>query len=52
MIVAALDATFERKAFGNVLNLIPKSESVVKLSSVCVECGNDASFTFRTINEK
>ena len=35
VIVAALDATFERKAFKNVLNLIPICESVIKLDSVC-----------------
>jgi len=34
-LVAALDADFQRKPFGNVINLIPISESVTKLDAVC-----------------
>eukprot|EP00824_Muranothrix_gubernata_P010392 TRINITY_DN23398_c0_g3_i1.p1 TRINITY_DN23398_c0_g3~~TRINITY_DN23398_c0_g3_i1.p1 ORF type:complete len:316 (+),score=31.38 TRINITY_DN23398_c0_g3_i1:41-949(+) len=35
VIVAALDGTFQRKPFGRVLDLIPLSESVTKLTAVC-----------------
>ncbi|EDM06735.1 rCG32815, isoform CRA_a [Rattus norvegicus] len=38
VIVAALDGTFQRKAFGSILNLVPLAESVVKLTAVCMEC--------------
>lgn len=48
VIVAALDATFQRVGFGDILRLIPLAESVVKLKAVCMACFNDASFTKRT----
>jgi thymidine kinase len=45
VIVAALDGTFKREPFGDVLRLIPKAESVIKLSAVCMVCRKDAAFT-------
>jgi len=51
VIVAALDGTFQRRPFGSVLELIPLSEQVTKLSAVCVLCYNDASFTRRLGSE-
>lgn len=45
VIVAALDGTFQKKPFGSVLELVPLSESVTKLSAVCMICFRDASFT-------
>ena len=33
--------------FGNILNLVPLAESVVKLKAVCMVCYNDAAFTRR-----
>lgn len=51
VIVAALDGTFQRKPFGKVLNLIPLSETVTKLSAVCVLCQDDAAFSVRLSNE-
>lgn len=47
VIVAALDATFLRKPFANVTDLIAQAESVHKLAAVCVVCGRDAAFSFR-----
>jgi len=47
VIVAALDATFQRKPFGRVLELIPMAEKITKLSAVCVVCNSDAFFTQR-----
>ncbi|XP_051851445.1 thymidine kinase, cytosolic isoform X1 [Antechinus flavipes] len=52
VIVAALDGTFQRKAFGNILNLIPLAESVVKLTAVCMECFREAAYTKRLGVEK
>ena len=47
--VAALDSTFQRKPFGNIINLLPVAEKVTKLTAVCVYCGNEASFTQRVV---
>ncbi|KAG8172505.1 hypothetical protein JTE90_017586 [Oedothorax gibbosus] len=47
VIVAALDGTFQRKAFGNMLQLVPLAESVVKLTAICMLCFGEASFTQR-----
>ena len=47
VIVAGLDGTFQQKPFGKLLDLIPISENVRKLTAVCVVCGNEASFTQR-----
>jgi thymidine kinase len=51
VIVAALDGTFQRKPFGNVLSLVPLAESVTKLNSVCMMCYADAPFTRRLTSE-
>ncbi|KAF0887075.1 KITH protein, partial [Crocuta crocuta] len=47
VIVAALDGTFQRKAFGAILNLVPLAESVVKLTAVCMQCYREAAYTKR-----
>nr|XP_033815949.1 thymidine kinase, cytosolic [Geotrypetes seraphini] len=52
VIVAALDGTFQRKAFGGILNLVPLAESVVKLNAVCMECFREAAYTKRLGAEK
>lgn len=52
IIVAALDGTFQRTGFGDILNLVPLAESVVKLTAVCMSCFADASYTKRIGNEK
>merc|ERR1712023_449048 len=41
VIVASLDATFERKEFGQACQLLPVAEQVTKLSAVCTSCGAD-----------
>ncbi|XP_046854786.1 thymidine kinase, cytosolic-like isoform X1 [Xenia sp. Carnegie-2017] len=51
VIVAALDGTFQRQAFGNVLSLVPLAESVVKLNAVCMNCFKDAAFSMRLGSE-
>uniref|UniRef100_A0A8D8X9L9 Thymidine kinase n=1 Tax=Cacopsylla melanoneura TaxID=428564 RepID=A0A8D8X9L9_9HEMI len=52
ILVAALDGTFERKGFTNILNLIPLAESVEKINAVCMSCFRDAAFTKRIGQEK
>ena len=51
VIVAALDCTFQMKPFKKVTDLLAISETVDKLTSVCLDCGNDAAFTKRTSSE-
>ncbi|ABO93888.1 predicted protein, partial [Ostreococcus lucimarinus CCE9901] len=51
VIVAALDATFQRKPFNSVLQLVPLAENVTKLTAVCTDCAADAAFTARTTKE-
>lgn len=46
VVVAALDATFQRKPF-RVVELIPVAEKVTKLTAVCRSCSRDAAFTIR-----
>lgn len=40
------------QAFGSILNLVPLSESVVKLNAVCMECFREAAYTKRLGMEK
>jgi len=47
VLVAALDGTFQRKPFSDILNLVPLAEEVTKLSAVCMSCFQDASFSKR-----
>jgi len=47
VIIAALDGTFQRKPFNNILELIPLAEDVTKLTAVCTYCQKDASFSKR-----
>ena len=51
VVVAALDGTFQRKPFGDILSLIPLSENVTKLNSVCMNCFGDAAFSKRITAE-
>jgi thymidine kinase len=52
VIVAALDGSYQRRGFGDILNLIPLAESVIKLTAVCMICFEEASFTKRIGAEK
>lgn len=52
VVIAALDGTFQRKPFGHILSLVPMAEQVTKLSAVCIECGNEAAFTRRTVDSQ
>jgi len=51
VIIAGCDATFLLNPFGELCQLVATAESVVKLTSVCKECMEDASFTKRITNE-
>lgn len=51
VIIAALDGTYERQPFANILAIIPLAENVIKLSAVCPFCSSDAAFSFRTTQQ-
>jgi thymidine kinase len=52
--VAGLDGDFERKKFGQMLDLIPNCDSVTKFKSLCSICknGEPGIFSLRLTNEK
>lgn len=52
IIVAGLDGDYRRKKFGEILDLIPLSNEVIKLSAICNKCGKEAYYTFRKTNEE
>ena len=52
VIVAALDGTYQRKGFANILELVPLAEEVIKLTAVCMICFEDGSFTKRMTEDK
>jgi thymidine kinase len=52
VIVAALDGDFARRPFGEVCDLVPRCETVEKLSAVCAGCRSRdraGAFTQRTV---
>jgi len=52
--ICGLDGDFERKPLGSLLQLIPFSDNIIKLKSLCSLCrdGTPGVFSFRTTNEK
>lgn len=52
--ICGLDGDFERKKFGNILDLIPLCDKVRKLTSLCSICkdGTSAIFSMRLTSEK
>ena len=51
--VCGLDGDFQKKKFGQILDLIPHCDSVTKLKAICKACpiGQRALFSFRITNE-
>ena len=45
-----LDGDFKREKFGEILDLIPFCNSIIKLKGVCNNCDNDALFSHRIID--
>ena len=52
--VCGLDSDFERKKFGQILDLIPLCDKVNKLTSLCSQCkdGTPGIFSMRLTSEK
>lgn len=45
--ICGLDGDYKRQMFGDTLSLVPLADKVIKLTSICEDCGDDAPFTFR-----
>jgi thymidine kinase len=50
--IFGLDGDFQRQKFGNILDIIPFSDTVEKLHARCNECENNAIFSHRIIHQK
>ncbi len=51
--VCGLDGDFKREKFGQILDLIPLCDNVIKLKAVCQHCKKcDAIYTYRKSNEE
>ena len=52
--ICGLDGDFERKKFGQILDLVPLSDKITKLSSLCSLCkdGTPGIFSMRLTDEK
>ena len=49
IIIAALNGNSNRETFGEVINLVPMAESIKKLNAICLDCGNEATFSHRIV---
>eukprot|EP00471_Norrisiella_sphaerica_P000792 CAMPEP_0184487754 /NCGR_PEP_ID=MMETSP0113_2-20130426/10315_1 /TAXON_ID=91329 /ORGANISM="Norrisiella sphaerica, Strain BC52" /LENGTH=173 /DNA_ID=CAMNT_0026870153 /DNA_START=317 /DNA_END=838 /DNA_ORIENTATION=- len=52
VIVAGLDGDFQRQRFGQVLDIVPIADAVIKLSAKCSVCDEEAPFTGRVVDSK
>lgn len=50
VILAGLDQDFRREPFGPMPHLLAVADEVVKLRAICVQCGREASHTYRSVN--
>jgi len=51
VVIAALQSTYEKKEWKNVVPLFVEVNQLILLTAVCVTCGADASFTRRLSDE-
>ena len=52
VIICGLDSDYKREKFGDMWDLIPYSDYIVKLKGKCNDCSNDSIFTYRISHEK
>lgn len=52
VIICGLDSDYKREKFGDMWDLIPYSDYIVKLKGKCNNCTNSSIFTYRISNEK
>ena len=51
VVVTGLDGDYQRKPMGEILQLIPIADNIIKLSSKCAICNEDAIFTHRIVDD-
>jgi len=47
VIVSGLDMDYKRKPFENISKLLTKADDILKLNAVCVECGDNAIYSYK-----
>ena len=52
VVICGLDSDFKREKFGDMWDLIPYSDNILKLKGRCNDCNKPSLFTYRTTNEK
>ena len=52
VIIAGLDMDFQGSPFGPMPQLLAIAEHVTKVHAICIDCGDNASFSFRKSKEK
>ena len=52
VIICGLDSDFKREKFGDIWDLIPYSDNIIKLKGKCNDCHKPSLFTYRTTNGK
>jgi len=50
--IVGLDGDFKKNKFGNLLDLIPHCDTIIKLKSKCYNCNNNGIFSKRITDEK
>ena len=50
VIVSGLDGDYKMEKFGQILDLVPMANKIIKLSAKCYNCANPAHFTMRKID--
>ena len=52
VIICGLDSDFKREKFGDIWDLIPHANNIIKLKGKCNNCDNYSLFTHRVSNEE
>ena len=52
VILSGLDSDFKREKFGQMWDLIPHADNIIKLKGTCNNCTNTSLFTHRVTKEK
>ncbi len=52
VIISGLDCDYKREKFGEIWDLIPYADTVIKLKGKCNNCNNDSLFTHRISKEQ
>ena len=50
VIISGLDMDYKRKPFKNISKLLTKADDILKLNAVCVECGDNAIYSYKKEN--